>query len=461
MAYGYATAVALVLGHFLLGLPIQFSDSFGNMLKLSAPWGDLLYAELRQEGYLRPLLWGALKLVHDLSGGNYFAWFRGVHVAQVLALVLLYVHLVRPATRLDLAVVPFGLAVLFGIHTFTDTVREAFPINTFMTILVCAFAAAALALARHRWWNDVLAVLLFVFAALTVESGLLVWVIFTGAAILGARGVSRPGLAALALLLAGYFYVRFVVFDVGAPALLERASGFGFRILEPSELIERFGANPLGFYAYNVVTAVSSVLLSEPTSGVFNLTRGIVRGALEPSMLINAVASLLLTVLLVRYAWLRRQDWLARRFERDDRLVLLFAMVLMANAVISYPYSKEVIMSPAGAFLAVAGFVAVRHALASLPERLPAAKMVAAASCFALLGATWAVRLASTHTGLRTTASAVRTEWAYAEGTLRQENVVLNGGEAALFRTLRDDAVFVHPAPPPIALPLGGLLGLR
>ena len=42
LAYGYALLVALCLGHFLLGLPIQLSDSFGQMLKLSASWGDLL-----------------------------------------------------------------------------------------------------------------------------------------------------------------------------------------------------------------------------------------------------------------------------------------------------------------------------------------------------------------------------------------------------------------------------------
>ena len=43
----------------------------------------------------------------------------------------------------------------------------------------------------------------------------------------------------------------------------------------------------------------------------------------------------------------------AMRLDRDAQLIALFVMVLGANAVISYPYAKDVVMSPAGAFLAV------------------------------------------------------------------------------------------------------------
>ena len=125
-----------------------------------------------------PLLWANLKLVYDLSGGDYFTWFRGVHVVQVLLLAGLYVALVRPRTMLDAAVVPFGLAVLFGMHTFAGTIREAFPINAHMTVLILCFAATIVALGRYHWWNDPVAILLFVVASLTVETGLLIWVIF-------------------------------------------------------------------------------------------------------------------------------------------------------------------------------------------------------------------------------------------------------------------------------------------
>ena len=105
-AWVYALLVAFTLGHFLLGLPIQYSESFGNMQKLPMPWRELIIGEFGQDAYLRPLLWAALKLVYDLSGGDYFAWFRGFHAVQAVVLIALYVGLVRPRTWHDVAVLP-------------------------------------------------------------------------------------------------------------------------------------------------------------------------------------------------------------------------------------------------------------------------------------------------------------------------------------------------------------------
>jgi hypothetical protein len=240
LAYGYGLVVALTLGHFLLGLPIQLSDSFGQMLKLPGPWLDLLYGEFTQRGYMRPLMWGELKLVYDLSGGNYFVWFRGAHAVEAAVAVLLYVRLVRPRTYLDLSALPLGLAVLVGLHTFQGTVREAFPLNHFLTVVIYTLLAANLVFTRHRWWTDALAILLFIVSALTLESGLLVWVILVGGMLAGGTGISRAGAGVLSALLVGYFILRFPVLGVGAPDLMERSSGFGFRILDPPELVERY-----------------------------------------------------------------------------------------------------------------------------------------------------------------------------------------------------------------------------
>src|SRR4029453_7233078 len=98
-----------------------------------------------------PLLWGLIRVVADLSGGHYFEWFRGWHVAQVAGLAGLLVSLLRVRRAVDAAVVPRGLAALVGIHTFSGTIREAFPINTFMTILLCGYGAAWLGLGEGRW----------------------------------------------------------------------------------------------------------------------------------------------------------------------------------------------------------------------------------------------------------------------------------------------------------------------
>ncbi|HEY6361802.1 MAG TPA: hypothetical protein VIX63_11895 [Vicinamibacterales bacterium] len=457
-AWAYALLVAFALGHFLLGLPIQFSESFGNMQKLSTPWRDLIAGEFGQNAYLRPMLWAAQKLVYDLSNGNYFPWFRGFHVIQVVVLILLYLGLVRPRTWRDAAVLPLGLAVLLGLHTFAGTVREAFPINTFMTVLICCYSAAVIALGTYRWWHDIAAVLLLVAAALTLESGLLVGVIVIGAALVGGRGVSRAGLAAVAALLAGYFYLRFVVLDVGLPGLIERSSGYGFRILEPPELIERFGSNPTWFYAYNVVTSAVSVLLTEPSGGAFNLTSAFLRDGLDASMLVTVIASGAVTALVGAFAWRRRAAWRSRRFDRDDQLVLLFLTVLFANALISYAYTKDVIMSPAGAFLAVAAFIACRSVLASLPAHVSGRTAAISVVAAFLVSMAWANRVLETHALLRSAAFVERNAWAYVPSHLQEQGVAVTPQAARLLRTLHDDALFRYPPPPAIVLPSVRLL---
>ena len=175
LSYAYAAVVVIGMGYFLLDLPIQVSDSYGNLVQAAdGTLGSLVYEQFRTRAFLRPLLWAHIRVVYDVSGGHYYPWFRGWHVGQFAVLTVLFLRLVRPRTLSAAAAVPLGLAALIGIHTFAGTVREAFPINTFMTILVCCYLAADLALGPPRWWRDVAAAMLFVFAALTVESGLLV-----------------------------------------------------------------------------------------------------------------------------------------------------------------------------------------------------------------------------------------------------------------------------------------------
>ena len=98
-----------------------------------------------------------------------------------------------------------------------------------------------------------------------------------------ARERVRSALIASGLLV-GYFVLRFPVLHIGGPGLIERSSGYGFHTLEPQQLVQTFGANPIGFYAYNIVTSALSVLFAEPRAGMFDLTRGIVQGAVNPAL---------------------------------------------------------------------------------------------------------------------------------------------------------------------------------
>jgi hypothetical protein len=203
LSYAYGLLLAVSIGYFLLRIPVQVTDSFANILALDRPFWPLLRDVGASPGYFRPGLWAALKIVYDLSHGDYFTWFRWTQVLQVAAAILLFVRLVRPQSPSAALVMPLGIGVLVGSHTFAWTVREAFPINTFLTIVVCCLAIANLALEDEpRWWRDVLALAIAFVSIVTVESGLLVPGIVIVAYLLGARGLSRGAVIATVALVA-------------------------------------------------------------------------------------------------------------------------------------------------------------------------------------------------------------------------------------------------------------------
>ena len=444
-SHAYGLVAALVMGYFLLRIPIQIHDCFTEMCALLQPMGRLVHDAFTLPGYFRPGRWVFMKVVFDVSGGQYFTAFRTTQALQVVALVVLFVGQLRPRRAIDAALVPLGIAVLLGSHTFEWTVREAFPINHFLTIIVCCAAAVRLALLRHHWWNDVAAAALFILAATTLESGLLVWVIVAGGYLLGMRGVSRAGVAAVTALVVAYFVTRFLVLDVGTPSLTLREAGFGFRRYSGDELQAMFGSRPLVFYAYNVVASFVTVLLSEPRHGVWSLTAGIMGGSPQPALVVNVVSSVLATAVICRFAWIRRRAWIAGRLDDDDRIVLLFGLVLVANAVISYPYTKDAIMSPAGVLYAAAVFVAVRDLVVSLPARTRLGA-VAASLVLLLLSSTWAIRWVGMHAALDRTAMDYRTQWARVDEIMPRMRGNLTPAEKALRDTLFDDAIRRVPA---------------
>jgi hypothetical protein len=121
--------------------------------------------------------------------------------------------------------------------------------------------------------------------------------------------------------------------------------------------------------------------------------------------------------------------------------------------VVTYPYSKDVVMSPAGAFLAVAVCVAARNVLVWLPSITSPRLETVALAFFTFTGAMWAVRLTETNLSLRAGAVVERNEWAY-----KEEDTSFQDTERRLFRVLREDALFRHPAPGPLASPFRSLL---
>ena len=445
VAYGYAAAVALLMAAFLLAIPVQLSDSFTEFISVHGhSLSQVIAAEFYNGTYFRPFRRALIKSVYELSGGHYYAAFRGFQALQVLVLLLLFARMLRVRSSAALAALPLGIAIVVGIHTFAGAVVEGLPVNHFLTILICCVAAMNIAQAQRTHLTDVAAVAVLVCAMLTIESGLLIWVIFIAAYAVGYRGISRSALIVLTVCVATYFLGRFVLIGGAAPGLNERSAGFGFSVLNPDDLVRRFGGNPIPFYAYNVLSAMSCVLFAEPRGGVWMFVRELLRGRPEPWQFVNVLTSVTTTVLIARYAAARSANWRARGFDEPDRFVIIFLAVLPLNALFAGGYEKDVIMSPAGLFYGAAAYFVFR-------ERLSGVKAVSMAPAIALLLAVgWSVRFVGIHDSLRARALSVREEWAYYDDWVREQPrpMPLTPEEQAIKQHLYDDAVLRAPRVP-------------
>ena len=273
------------------------------------------------------------------------------------------------------------------------------------------FCLLTLNLTRSRGglWIDIAAAVVFAAAALTLESGVLVWVVAAAAWAVGWRGISTRGLALMTLLLLGYLYARFGYFTNGLPTFPERSSGYLLSVLERPELQQRFGTQPLGFYSYNVATSVLSVLFSEPQGGVFVAVRAWLNDRMLPHVVLPIATSVVTTGLIV---WVAMRCAARRRpFDDTARFILVCLAVLVANAAVSFAYTKNEIMSPAGAFYALAAYGAMRDGLLTAPTMRRAVRgWFELLLCVLVIG--WTVRSAGVHYVLRSQAIVHQADWA-------------------------------------------------
>jgi hypothetical protein len=436
-----AGVLAAAIAFDLWRMPVQVSDSLGELLdaqaspSIATSFGNAIGTT----SYLRPLRIAQIKALFDLAHAHYRLVYRGFHALLILALVWLFVRALPIESPLDAVAAAVALTVLTGLHTFLGFLREAFPINHFLEVAVFVLIALNLTLSRGGWWIDLLAGVVFVAAALTLESGVLIWVVIAAAWSVGLRGVSARGLLLVTALLGGYFVLRFWYLDTGLPSLTERTSGFFLERLEPSEIQQRFGDRAFVFYAYNVVASVLSVLFSEPRDGLFVATRAWRGGDVHPHAYLTVLSSAAMTMVM---AWAAVASWRKGwTLGRSGRLAMVAVVVIACNAALSFSYTKDDIIAVAGVFYAIAAFTAVRavleHAQAGGFARAAAVSMV-----MLTLGAAWAMRSSGVHHVMNEHAFRARNDWAELPIRWQQEGRWPSAAEPlALIEGLRNDAL--------------------
>ena len=418
-AYACAAILASSLAYGLIRMPLQVHDSLEEIIaaqRSPGVWASFT-STIGETAYFRPLRIAETKALFDLSGGHYFAAYKAFHIALLAAAFALFAGALRIETGADLAAALFALTVFTGLHTFLGLVKEAYPVNHFLQVVVLVLAAVRLSKARGGRWIDGAAIITFVVACLTLESGILVWVALVASRAAGRRGVSDRGLAAITVLLAAYGLIRFVWLAPNVQGMAN-ASGYFFERLEGAQIRERFGPGLTRFNVYNVAASMASVLFSEPRGGVLMFLRAWSLGDVPPRMWINVGSSVITTILVGIIAWriivggpggsAPRVTGSTTTDARADLLV--FAAVLLASAVASYAYTKDEIMSVAGVFYALMAFWAVRDLLT---RGLRAAPAVAVGLALLIAGAGWSTRTIGVNHVLRAQAFAFHNDWAW------------------------------------------------
>jgi hypothetical protein len=470
-----ATAImAATVCYSVLRIPLQVTDGLIPMLDAQGTSSVVgaFSNGAAAAGYFRPLRAAQIQALFELSNGHYFFAYKGFQAATVVVVFALFLLVLEVDSLQRVAALLFALTVLTGLHTFRGTVWEAYPVNHSLEIVAFCLLALLLSRSKGGTWVDVAAAATFIAAAFTVESGLLVWVVIVAAWLTGARGISRRGVIIVTALLAAYLAMRFGYLRTGIPALSERSSGFGLRQLDPAQLQRRFGAWPYGFYAYNVIASLFTVLFSEPRAGVWTTGAELARGRIAGGTIINIVSSTVTTGVI---GWFvatrgagpagetmasdggpagtrgRRGAWLRRAFDRDDQIVFVSLAVIVANAVISYGYTKDEIMGPGGVFYALAACVAVAALLspagvgrvppiAVAPRGGPV--VTALALVFAVTASGWVVRTAGLHYQMNLMTFYDRNEWVYVDDWLAgQKSTPTTTEGKALVERLRTDAI--------------------
>jgi hypothetical protein len=433
-------------------MPLQVGDCLTLILdaqRARSAW-DTFYNHLGSNGYFRPMFYAEVKMLFDVAGGAYAVTYRVFHALLLSIFLMLFVRALEVRDWIGLAAVPLALTVFVGLHTFLATVKELYPITHFLQVAMLALLALNLTQSKGGRVIDLALLVTFALAALTLESGLLVWVVVVAAWICGMPGVSRRAAVAITALLGIYVWVRFGVFGTGLPTSAERSTGFLLRALDAPEIQARFGDNLVPLYAYNVVSSLLSPLFSEPRSGIWVFVNALRDQNVMPRQLVNIAASLFGTGLIAAYVVDRIRSGVRWPATLADRHVVIFAAVLVANAAMSFVYTKDEIMSTAGAFYAFPVFGAAVHFLRRWYTRPPSWQLAVVLSMVFVAGsAAWATRAVGVHHVLRSQAFIQRNDWSRVERDWKQSSLWDQYATSrALFHRLRDEAIATRVANP-------------
>lgn len=361
----------------------------------------------------RPLFWGLLLFIWQQAPDvpRALDWYRALHVVTAVAIPVSLLVVLRPRSALEAAVALLATATLVGSPAFRENL-ENLPLNQMLLLMWVAVVVWGLAETR-RWWSGPLAVTLVVVALGLKEEGLAIAAVVVAAGLTRAPGI-RP---AVGLLVAGIaaVYALMRLSQAGSWPLFMQGVGYGFTMLTPSEAADRFGAWPLLIYAYNVVCTAANVLFSEPTGGVFTITRALMDGTFQVWQVNHLLSSVMVTAVVGWWGW---RTWRDPDATADRRLLAMMVVALAASSVLGFKYTRDRFGGVATVFYAAAvyraGLAAVHQVLAAHVRPV----WLLVVLCL-VVQSTWQLRALGTLHYVHTMAAKNRLEWIVGLGDRR------------------------------------------
>ena len=144
----------------------------------------------------------------------------------------------------------------------------------------------------------------------------------------------------------------------------------------------------------------------------------------------------------------RGLSWIRFRVAPEERAVVVFWALAVANAVMSYGYSKDQILSAAGCFFAVAAYVTFRWLLVR-EVSWPAPLRPLVLTLLLLVSAGWTLRAFSIAYQLTNSAYRQRDDWAEIDAWMAQQEIDAGrAGDADFVRRIANEAL-ATPVPHP------------
>jgi hypothetical protein len=186
------------------------------------------------------------------------------------------------------------------------------------------------------------------------------------------------------------------------------------------------------------MASAMTVLASEPRGGVFGLVYQIVNGSLEAGSVLNVVTSTLTTAVMIWFVARRWRAWRTLEFTHEDRVFLVGWAVLGANAVISFSYLKEIVMTTGALAYALTVFPAFTLFLERLQRPLTLAAAGFACALLAIVSIGWTTRAALFFVDVQVAAYASQNSWVMVDEWLaKQQRSPLNDADRDVVRQWR------------------------